>query len=64
MIYAPNDTSDQQLVAAIQRANSRMPDYAQIKHWCRSPEPFSLNKPDVDRQRQTAQTADPAKVSG
>jgi len=43
VIYAPDDTQDQQLVAAIQRANSRMPDYAQIKHWCRSPEPFSLN---------------------
>src|SRR5690606_38176124 len=43
VIYAPDDTQDQQLAAALQRANSRMPDYAQIKHWCRSPEPFSLN---------------------
>lgn len=43
VIYAPDDTPDQQLAVALQRANSRMPDYAQIKHWCRSAEPFSLN---------------------
>lgn len=43
VIYAPDDTPDQQLAVALQRANSRMPDYAQIKHWCRAPEPFSLD---------------------
>ena len=43
VIYASDDTPDQQLAAAMQRANSRMPDYAQIKHWCRAPEPFSLH---------------------
>lgn len=43
VIYASKSTSDQQLAAAMQRANSRMPDYARIKHWCRAPEPFSLN---------------------
>src|SRR5690606_6876992 len=39
VIYAP----DQQLAVALQRANSRMPDYAQIKHWCRASEAFSLD---------------------
>lgn len=43
VIYAADSTPDQQLAAAIQRANTRMPDYAQIKHWCRAPEPFSLS---------------------
>jgi long-subunit acyl-CoA synthetase (AMP-forming) len=43
VIYAPDDTPDQQLAVALQRANSRMPDYAQIKRWCRAPEPFSLD---------------------
>jgi long-subunit acyl-CoA synthetase (AMP-forming) len=43
VIYAPDDTPDQQLAVALQQANSRMPDYAQINHWCRSPEPFSLD---------------------
>lgn len=43
VIYAADTTPEQQLTAAIQRANARMPDYAQIKHWCRSPEPFSLH---------------------
>ncbi|MFH7767131.1 AMP-binding protein [Acinetobacter sp. BSP-28] len=43
VIYAAGSTPDQLLEAAIQRANTRMPDYAQIKHWCRASEPFSLN---------------------
>ncbi len=43
VIYAPDSTPEQRLAVAIERANARMPDYAQIKHWCRAPEPFSLN---------------------
>ena len=43
VIYAEEHRSDAQLAAAIYRANTRMPDYAQIKHWCRAEQPFSLN---------------------
>ena len=43
VIYATEHRSDAQLAAAIDRANTRMPDYAQIKHWCRAAQPFSLN---------------------
>lgn len=43
VIYADDSTSEQRLAVAIERANARMPDYAQIKRWCRAPEPFSLS---------------------
>lgn len=43
VIYAKEDVSDSMLEHAIHKANSRMPDYAQIKQWCRSREPFSLS---------------------
>lgn len=42
VVYAKASTSDDGVAAAIQKANARMPDYAQIKHWCRAAEPFSL----------------------
>lgn len=42
VIYAAAETSDAQLATAIQRANTRMPDYAQIQQWCRAPQAFSL----------------------
>lgn len=42
VIYARACTSDNLIEAAVQKANARMPDYAQIKHWCRAAEPFSL----------------------
>ncbi|AZN64057.1 AMP-binding protein [Acinetobacter sp. ANC 4282] len=42
VIYAKASTSDEGVAAAVQKANARMPDYAQIKHWCRAAEPFSL----------------------
>lgn len=43
VIYAKENVSDGMLAQAIQKANDRMPDYAQIKQWYRSSEPFSLN---------------------
>ncbi len=43
VIYAKDNVSDGMLAQAIQKANDRMPDYAQIKQWYRSSEPFSLN---------------------
>jgi long-subunit acyl-CoA synthetase (AMP-forming) len=43
VIYAKDNVSDGMLAQAIQKANERMPDYAQIKQWYRSSEPFSLN---------------------
>lgn len=43
VIYAKDNISDGMLAQAIQKANDRMPDYAQIKRWYRSSEPFSLN---------------------
>ena len=43
VIYAKEDVSDSMLEHAIHKANTRMPDYAQIKQWCRSKEPFSLS---------------------
>ena len=42
VIYAKDSVSNQMLDQAIQKANSRMPDYARIQHWCRAEEPFSL----------------------
>ena len=42
VIYARACSSDNLIEAAVQKANARMPDYAQIKHWCRAAEPFSL----------------------
>lgn len=42
VVYAKASTSDDGVAAAIQKANARMPDYAQIKHWCRAADPFSL----------------------
>ncbi len=43
VIYAQENISNQQIEAAISRANTRMPDYAQIKHWCRTKQAFTLN---------------------
>ena len=43
VIYAKENVSDGMLEQAVQKANHRMPDYAQIKQWYRSAEPFSLN---------------------
>ena len=42
VIYAKNSVSSSMVDQAIQKANSRMPDYARIQHWCRAEEPFSL----------------------
>ncbi len=43
VIYAKDNVSDGMLQQAVQKANDRMPDYAQIKQWYRSTEPFSLH---------------------
>ncbi|MHA3892907.1 AMP-binding protein [Acinetobacter sp. GXMZU3951] len=42
VIYARAEISDSMLAQAIEKANHRMPDYAQIKQWCRAIEPFSM----------------------
>lgn len=42
VVYAKDFIHDDEIEQAIEKANTRLPDYAHIKHWCRSIEPFSL----------------------
>ncbi|MEH6592827.1 MAG: long-chain fatty acid--CoA ligase, partial [Halioglobus sp.] len=37
------DTSDRQIQTAIDKANTGLPDYAQVRHWCRLPEPLAID---------------------
>ncbi|MGU3312655.1 AMP-binding protein [Acinetobacter sp. M5A5_2a] len=42
VVYAKDFIHDDEIEQAIEKANTRLPDYAHIKHWCRSQQPFSL----------------------
>ncbi|SNS22712.1 AMP-binding protein [Pseudomonas segetis] len=36
------DTTDEDLAAAVQEVNQQLPDYAQVHHWLRAEQPFSV----------------------
>lgn len=42
VVYAPAHISDEEIQTALHTANTRMPDYAEVKKWYRSDMPFSL----------------------
>jgi long-subunit acyl-CoA synthetase (AMP-forming) len=41
LIFAPSDISDTRIESAVKSANQRLPDYAQIRSWHRTSQPFS-----------------------
>ena len=42
LLAAAPGASEEDLNAAVRRANNRLPDYAQVRRWLLSPEPFTL----------------------
>ncbi len=47
VIAAKNGTADSQLEAAIDRVNESLPDYARVRRWIHSEEPFSLARGEL-----------------